>query len=1331
MRSAFLGVLFVVSLFIPRSLAAEDGPLDAAFRKAHEDLAQMEQQLRALRGRASSDLIGKDSYHWPQDPLFVPIVQADIDQRISAAIGTASAARRDLIRRRRSWDSEEMTLDVFYDRTYADIERAVPSYWKAHIDVALLYINSWIAEVQRLTRKQSDTQRATVAQLQERFGYGSPRYDAGLRALERKQSQERRDLFMSIGKRYTALRDDLARVREQWSTEMWRWVDFAHRRIDLERDVHARAKSELHATLLRSFGYGRSDGVDSDIDYMCNFPGSPDRIITGYYDAWLTPPPFPDLQIQDGCPGCLRMNSLGRIAVEKYRAEDEPADRLRAASVRLSPMDPEREITEAIPLQFIRISAQSSGFPTTEAGDRLVARIGKRGGASIDVVLKPWSADPHPLYVSDPILIATPGADRNDGTIEVPGCTGDEIEARVAEFSTKLDVGVPNDANDPAPCLPPPDPPRLRIEARSALSLTFDPDDRGDLRLLTGFGDLPRDTRGMNMPNPPEVRLLDENKQPLEEEQIVWVIPEREQTYVTYTDADGVSRLDFRVGARGTFAASVDGVPTGEPIPDGKYRLLAAPSDPTFAALLEGGPAEFEIDFVSPSTIDVIDSTGARLDALVSQQRFGVRVWLGRKDLKTLGNPKGKVLKVRLDPPIRLREPLIVEARHVNGRAFESGFLYSARTEASIRSSLERLTGGVNLLVEPGEIVTLSYSGTSVGAVVYPNDVRLAEARIRAGLLFWRDSIETQLSATHDGASRLRLLRLRGFMTRGLEWLDDANLPLHYRVPVAGEYLGLLEVPDQALGLYAQPRAFSRFGSASHNFVCGFEEGRVTNALEGAYQATIVTTGERLRRVGGGFVDFIVGMPDMLFVTPFLGGYTAITGWTADGETASTFERILGGFDAVTAAFGTAQIVRGAALRAVSAGRAAFSAGQRAVIGEGLTSGALSFTRTFAAETGVALARQAPEYVVEGIAEAVGREIFVGTPGVSERVEISLVPEPAILMLNGRKRSPRPGSARARLNRSVQYREKYHGARMSDLSDAANKIDVLEREIRDLTSQLGSASPAQRRELTAQLNSRKTRLQQVDQRLTTLAKRARRHSEVLERSNRALNELRDISLSDEYVRQMLRQNPSWRPYGSQSVAGTRAQIHYERQIATSLEKDGFVRGTRNNVRTAYRSPLDEGYLAGAGGGRQRQAVTKPTPDHINPETLEMGDSKYYKPFDQLQRKKTLPGGRVVDEFNLCAAEIADTVEKARLVQEQLLFERLKAQKLAAGKVVNESRLRQKAASQLRSDSAPKITIYTPEDMPAEIQNAIRKLSPPGGAVQFKTVPPKILNWLGS
>lgn len=1292
--------LLVFVLLLATAAEGEETPISRAYEKAQEQLGRIDRQLAELRQRNAGNLSGKERYQWPYEPTYVRIETADVDRWTAAALTAERQRRIELNRRRAAWMSGTISLDTFYHETYADIAKVIGDMWSAHLtSVTDGYVPSWHAEIYRLREEQEEARRKARAAAEKRYGYGTAGFNRVLASLERRQSEERRRLFENIAARYRKICDDLAAVRAEWAREEWKWADFARRRSHDRGDEHDRAAAAMRGAINRTFG----DGPSSTLDFFYGVPGSRDRLITTFSDAWILKRPYPDVQIYPDAPAILKMNRVGQPPVERFRAEDEPFEPLRPTAVRVTWLDGERPLEKAMPLQFVRLVAEADGLPSTDSSNILHARVRNRvAGKEIDVPLKPWSNDPQPLYVSEPLLIARPGAERNEGVLEVSACTGETVDVRVEDLAAQIAVGEASDLIDPLPCGPPKPPPRFRLRSVSKTALTFDPENRRDYddNIVTGQGILARDARGLIMHRPPLVEFSDESGAPLEQEAIVWYLPERDQSFLTYTDARGLTRLEFRVAARGTFVGLVDGLPTGEPFGDGVQKLIAFPSDPAMAALLDGPPPAFTIDFVRPTTIDFVSKTGLRLDSLVSGEDFRLQIWLGKRDAERVGAARS--IKVRIDPPIPLRQPFEVEADRMTGRVFQSQKRAGVHMTPSVIARLQ----GNSLLIDPNDAVTASFGQASVGVIGYLNGVHRSEARVRAALNFWRDSFRTALNGGPDPAERFRLLRNIGFMERGLLWLDDAALPLHHRVPVAAVYLDLVEKPANELGFYPSPVGLSP-GNGRHKVVCDAENLAVGKALDAARAADIVTVGDRLSSVGGRFVDFVVGMPDMLFVTPFLGAYTAATGWTADGEVATTFEQLMGGFDAVAGVFTLQQLATGVAARITSAGKAAFAVTERAAVAEGLSSARLTFAKAFAADIGEAVAREAAEQVIQGGIEAIGDEFFAGAPDAeSSALDFAA---PAALLLPGGSGRPRV-SATVKLARTIERRERYIIGRVSDLGDAKLKLAERRSELASVDRRLQVAGSVDQAELRATRSKLAAQIENLsNERIPALKRRIERHYDIAERARIALNRLEGISWSVDRLQSM---GPDFRPHARDLFNGTPAYTQYERQIAKVLP-EGFEPGRGVVVKTAYPSPLAEGYLKGnAFQGKPRGATKAPIPDYVNKTTFDAVDAKYYD-FSQLKNDR---------DFALCAAEIAETIDKARMVQEQLIFRSLTERT----RLANPDLLRRKAILDARQRT---VTIFTPTDIPDRVKEYVQQLATTPEKLIFKTAKAEPLEWL--
>jgi hypothetical protein len=117
-------------------------------------------------------------------------------------------------------------------------------------------------------------------------------------------------------------------------------------------------------------------------------------------------------------------------------------------------------------------------------------------------------------------------------------------------------------------------------------------------------------------------------------------------------------------------------------------------------------------------------------------------------------------------------------------------------------------------------------------------------------------------------------------------------------------------------------------------------------------------------------------------------------------------------------------------------------------------------------------------------------------------------------------------------------------------------------------------------------------------------------------------------------------------------------------------------------------------------------------DHINYETLDVADSKYYD----------FPDGMTEEAMRTAAARIADTVEKGRMVQAQLVRNR----RIEQGLPLDDDLIWQVVSTR-------SVTIITPTGIPPRVMTLIKQLVGPRAAarLRFRVVEPQIDRWLSS
>jgi hypothetical protein len=287
---------------------------EALHERTREVMARMRNEMSEQRNRLLLQLAGKkvrgeietrilsaqDIERWFFEPM------KKVETAITSADSDVQAVR-----------DRRLAVDDFYARCYDRAREAIAVRWRMHLREAGSgrdgYINMYLAEYD-LVQAACD-QRTNSLSVDEKYGAANPRRTA----VERANEAEQRNYWEETGRRYGQLKDHLVKQRTLLAIEMWQLQNDAFRRIVTHGDSHEVAAGNLRRQFYNSFG-DKEPGINSDLDYFINFPGSPDRLITSYGSRpWCTSIPFPDIQVMEGSPGVLKLNAIGRPSVDEMR----------------------------------------------------------------------------------------------------------------------------------------------------------------------------------------------------------------------------------------------------------------------------------------------------------------------------------------------------------------------------------------------------------------------------------------------------------------------------------------------------------------------------------------------------------------------------------------------------------------------------------------------------------------------------------------------------------------------------------------------------------------------------------------------------------------------------------------------------------------------------------------------------------------------------------------------------------------------------------------------------------------------------------------------------
>jgi hypothetical protein len=932
----------------------------------------------------------------------------------------------------------------------------------------------------------------------------------------------------------------------------------------------------------------------------------------------------------------------------------------RAGLVR---MDPETALLDLVPLQFFRVAAELDGDVPAELRKTAVLR-NPRTGATLDVALTLARLPGGPHLLSEPVLLGVP--DTPNDVPQLAACPGDTLELSVDSARATAVVRPGDTTFDPDPCAPPPPPERFALQAVGATTRTFDP---------------ASDPRSA----PLEVLLLDEAGAPLPDEEVVWQLRQTGEAYATTTDAEGRARLDFAVVERGRFVAVAEGVPLGEPLVDRVrrpqdppfYDVDVAPLDPIIA-LGVAAPVAFQVELVRPNAIELF-TRGGRLEHLLHEQRFFIRVWPGRRI-----RDRTRPLDVELATSAGDR--LTVALPRTDGGVFESTtplYLANGANHADLR-----LDAGAN----PRGQLRVTALDVTLAVRAYPTelDYRYEEGRDMLALV--EDALEAAVAAPDLTPEEQANLRDRLALVGQANRWARARLSTSYKAALVYTYLGLVALEAGGLGeavdesVNAAADAYHRAHPGWHPFPIsvretappairfGFEveRDRVIHAFALTRSANFAVV---LAAVQGLFPELtwralLHGLREVV-VAPGLAAYTAITGWTADGEVATSMQRFVGGVEALLGLVVLAEtaVALAALGRSAQALLQRFRAGRAASRGLELDAAALG--------EGLTVARQEAVEALEAAQAAQRRE------------------------RTRQRYTAKVDRANAQLDELRQRRAELQGGRQALVDElAAKERDLAARVARGETRNKGRQ---------AAIGVARRKLQRLEGRMAKLDQRiAKRRARKL-RAYQALGNIERLGLSRAEVEALIQARRLPDPFDR--VADTFVHKLYEDQVTGALP--GFSKGKGVVVRTSHPSVLGDAFGEPLTQPRRQHRTARPVPDHVNETTLDMADSKFYD-FDT----------RTSDTYRRAAArEIAETVEKARLVQRERVRARRRANDLPVDGPDGEDLVNQVVYQR-------QVTIVTPTTVPPEVQAMIRLLVGKRSASQlrFRVIAPDLAGW---
>ena len=824
-----------------------------------------------------------------------------------------------------------------------------------------------------------------------------------------------------------------------------------------------------------------------------------------------------------------------------------------AGSIGFTTLDPEVSLSEALPLQIVRITASLQTDPDSARMPELPAIVtNRRTSETVEIKLKQTKRKSR-TFTSNPLLLAVENADSNNFP-EISTCPGDVLEVSFAGQRGSLSVLEPDEDLDLPPCSVLPPFPVLKFEARGSVERTIDP---------------ARQERADSL----KVRLLDERNNPISGEEIIWRFPALDGRAVsTFTDRRGFTRLDFAIQVGGSFAVVVDGLVTDLALSDGSWDIEVTPKDPLIASLSQQGVVNFKVDLVVPTAISLFDRRGAPVSVLLDDTEFFIRLRLGRADMASTGQAGEIALKVLGKNGDEVLDSIDVKAEKT---AVRNTFETPIRTFAVVRG--ESLRTGEIIVPDRG-IVSVVFNSTEYKVPFYKSSWSKLDVETKVVLDFWKDALEGSLSARGLLPEEREILEYRlSLLENARAWLEEPHPDDNHRFAVAKVYLNLISADIEDLGEPVDRPATneaipSSLRGTTIRFVSSEEARLVTSALVEASGLSAESIRAIPSSTAQNVTDFVKSLPESV-LSPAIGAYVAATGYTADGQVATVLERVLGGVDGALAVVGTT----GALAKFASFTRAARAMGLRVALSE-INLAGLTFREILDNRSGASL----PVYVARDVAfEAVQRGKPARGPRKIERLTKSS-------------------------KRSGYYIDKFS----SEAADARKQIETLEQKLRSHEQRLAAAQAAGRgtKGVTNDIGIAEKKITAATRRAKELEKKVTNYRVRKEKADLALGRIAKRKLTEAELEGLKQRGEL--PRARDRIGEKMAQEHYEEQVNDFLAEEGYQAGTGVRLRTAYPSPLGEGHGAAASRG-SREATKAPVMDHVNPTTLDVADSKYY------------------------------------------------------------------------------------------------------------------------
>lgn len=315
-------------------LWAEEAGVPQAYERARKQLLDVLGEIDAMRARWVSELAGQVVVNHPGEPATYTRPEVEtrlVPQRdlVSEALSSLDEAREKL-----RTDGSDASVEAFHEVMYAGVRNALVALWQLHLREAG---EQGDGRVQLLCARH----RRELAALAREHEEAERRIEASSLFEEEKEQRtlrlhdsyawRERLLIDGIASRYRAIAADLAAARVRVAGAIWRWEDFAARRIAIEGDVHHRAEAALREEVYHQCDLETEGSI---LRLYALASGSMDRLIlTRLVHDPAGRREYPDLEVLE--PLVFEMERILPPSVEDLRRHDDALPPVPASGTNL------------------------------------------------------------------------------------------------------------------------------------------------------------------------------------------------------------------------------------------------------------------------------------------------------------------------------------------------------------------------------------------------------------------------------------------------------------------------------------------------------------------------------------------------------------------------------------------------------------------------------------------------------------------------------------------------------------------------------------------------------------------------------------------------------------------------------------------------------------------------------------------------------------------------------------------------------------------------------------------------------------------------------------